>query len=283
MTLGSHKTGSIVYNELRMVRNAKDCSFLLVEGADDACFWKSRRHERCDLVIAENRPNLLQALSLADAAQFGGALGVADADWDHLHGIPPCSRNLILTDCHDLECTLARTQAFRKVILELCDESSIAKFENSQGVPLQEALLGRCLEFGRMRWLNVRSAAPQPMTWMSISRFMDERTWLVKDAELHTEAVKNGLAPDVSSLRIGLQQLPQADPWDVVNGHDLVDILALAFRRVLSKARKRVLGGGDVASALRLAAERAHLQELKLFQEIADWESRNTPYKICAT
>jgi hypothetical protein len=57
---------------------------------------------------------------------------------------------------------------------------------------------------------------------------------------MHSDVVAAGAYSSVAELRAALAALPQADPWLVCNGHDLVATLLLGLRRVLGSVKASV-------------------------------------------
>jgi len=70
------------------------------------------------------------------------------------------------------------------------------------------------------------------------------------------------------------------DCWQISSGHDIIEILSLAFRKTFSGK-----SGGDVAAetlerCLRLAYDATCFQETNLYQAMSDWEQHNPNFPI---
>src|SRR5439155_12678001 len=92
-------------------------AFLFVEGSSDGKFYGMFTDQsECQILIAHNRFNVVEACRILEAERFTGAIGVIDADFNHLEGITPNVSLVFQTDMHDTECFMLSTSAFDKVL-----------------------------------------------------------------------------------------------------------------------------------------------------------------------
>ena len=200
------------------------------------------------------------------------------AHHDYLAGIPLGSNNLVATDAHDLECMLCRSSALDSVLAEHGDHEKIARFGRAHG-EVRTALLDRGLVFGRVRWA-ARELQP---SWRlpAVRRFVDEKSWVVDEDGLIETTARMNEAMSAAVLRRRVADLPRADPWHVVRGHDLLEILRVGLRNVLGNLPATV-GVKEIARALRLAMKPADLQSTQLWQDMQRWERLNEPFLVLA-
>ena len=262
-----------------MSRKSHDSAFLLLEGKDDVRFWRSRRHSNCELVDGEGKPNVVGAVQRIDAARIPGALGIVDSDYELPASPRAESDNLLYTDAHDLECLLCRSSALDKVLAEHGDAAKIRRFEHDAGIDVRTALLERALAFGRLRWAVCRE---QPAIGLhrkiAVPRFMNEETWNVDRERVIRETVSDA---DVQVITDRLTRLPEADPWYVAHGHDMVEILRTGLRRVLGNLPARV-EAQDVAGLLRAGMSPEALRKTGLGAGVYSWQAANRPYSVLA-
>lgn len=267
-----------VVAEIKFLRTQHAGSVLVLEGRDDLRFWRSRCHHSCQLIDGNGKPNVLLGLRRLDEIGFEGVLGVVDSNHDYLADIPLGSNNLVATDAHDLECMLFRSSALDSVLAEHGDHEKVGRFGRAHG-EVRTALLDRGLVFGRVRWA-VRELQP---SWRlpALRRFVDEKSWVVdEDGLIETTASMNE-AMSAAVLRRRVADLPRADPWHVVRGHDLLEILRVGLRNVLGNLPATV-GVKEIARALRLAMKPADLQSTQLWQDMQRWERLNEPFLVLA-
>ena len=267
--------------EIKMRRTLHDGSFLVVEGKDDGRFWEPRCHDSCRLIDGKGKPNVVHGLQRLDEIDFRGVLGVVDSNHDHLQGVPLPSANLVATDAHDLECLLCRSPALERVLAEYGDADKIARFEQGHGMDVRTALLDRGLAFGRLRWAARRFEPSLGLGNIKPRRFVDERTWLVDDEQL-LHMASSSAQVDAQVLQREVTQLPHTDPWHIVQGHDLIEILRIGLRGVLGSLQAST-GVGAIARLLRQAMDMQDLQSTGLWEDMRRWEQSNEPFLVLST
>lgn len=275
-----HKTPGTLVAEIKMSRMSHSGSFLLLEGGDDVRFWLRRTHGDCEIVLAENKPNVVGGIVRLDRQDFDGALGVVDSDYDALMGVRRESRNVVATDAHDLECLLCRSEALGAVLAEFGVAARIRRFETASGLDIRHCLLERALVFGRLRWASLRHGDTSSLQKIRVPRFVDENTWEVDDEGL-LHALQTESAGTTETWAQRIAELPPADPWYVARGHDMVDILRIGLRKVLGNIGPQV-GRKEIARILRQAMSKEDLAATGLHADVRQWEGLNSPYHILA-
>ena len=277
-----NKTPGTLVAEIKMSRMSHGGAFLIVEGNDDVRFWTppSRRHADCELVDGEGKQNVIGGIQKLDDASFAGVLGIVDSDYDPLNGMDIGSDNLLLTDAHDLECLLCRSSALDNVLAEYGNRSKIERFEDETGADVRTGLLERALVFGRLRWAAARSHPVIDLGGFRVPQFVDENTWIATSEESLCATLPD--SPDDSlELKRRVDELPVADPWYVVHGRDVVEILRIGLRRALGNMPASI-GVKDIARMLRVAMTPDDLQATQLWADMRAWEAANRPYPIVA-
>lgn len=178
-----------------------------------------------------------------------------------------------------MECDMLRLACLDRLLAPL-DAGLVSSL--CGGASFREALLARAMPFGLMRWHFFRQRTPFEPHRLLPTRFVDPNTWVLNEQQLLSDAA-SALGVTTTALQVDLDQLRGlgADPWAISNGHDLVDILALALRGPLS-ARKRYPQAEATATALRLAVDSSYLPQLRVWQDLKAWEKANAPFTICA-
>lgn len=274
-----HKDPGTIAAEIRMMRPAHSGAFLVVEGAADARFWRPRRHGDCEIVDGEGKQNVVEGVRRLDEGRFGGVLGIVDDDYDSLTGVDVPTGNVVRTDAHDLECLLCRSSALGKVLAEYGDESKIKRFEAAEGVDVRGALLERALVFGRLRLAAALHDLDLDSSAIRVRRFVKGDTWTVDGDGLVRAAVGDG-SPSARDAVMGcIDRLPNADPWRIVRGHDVVEILRIGLRRVLGDVRASV-GNEQISRDLRIGFEPSDLRATTLWRDVRTWEAANVPFRI---
>ena len=125
-----HITGDSLANDVRMTRAQFSGSFLIVEGktADFRFYRRFIDEQRCQIVPAHGKTNACDAITILEEDEFPGVLALVDADFWRLEGIDTPSSNVFLTDSHDLESMIVKSQALEKVL---------SRFSTPAGIQLQ--------------------------------------------------------------------------------------------------------------------------------------------------
>ena len=268
--LGYKDPGSIAA-EIRMSRAVHDGAFLVVEGVSDMRFWGARKYDTCELVNGEGKVNVVGAMHRLHAENIRGVLGVVDDDYDSLLGVDAGTKNVVTTEVHDLECLLCRSSALEAVLAEFGKESKIRRFEERTGGDVRTGLLERAMVFGRLRWAVARHKLRIKSGALRIPHVVDIDTWMV-DSEKLMRSVVNGEA--LCQHRVLIQRiaaLPVADPWRIVRGHDMVQILRIGLRRILGSIRNST-GTEDITRVLRAALSLEEFELTKLCMDMRCWE-----------
>jgi hypothetical protein len=279
VSIHDHKSASTIVAELKMTRaKLPHGSFMLLEGGDDKRFWNRWIDaQACSAIISGGKLNLLGALRKLDIARFRGVLGIVDADFDRVRCRVCPSPNVVWTHGHDLEATLIRVGAARAVVYELGDPDRLRAFEAREKATLEAALLDRALVFGHIRCAQALYDADIDMSWLKISRFVD-RAWILDRARLDQVADEEGLGPAMTAVTPWLARAA-VDPWDLVNGHDLVELLRIGLGSAFGSLPPS-RGASDIAAALRLAVDSIELRRSPLFEAIEVWEEANRPHAV---
>lgn len=278
-----YKDADTVVAEIKMTQTNHKGAFLIVEGADDARFWRAMRHEKCELVDGEGKKNVVNAVRLLDEENIHGVLGIVDDDYDQLLGMSLGSENLVATDAHDLECLLCRSSALCKALAEFGEPCKIQRLKTEERNDIRDCLLARAIVFGRLRLVARYFQLDINFAVVKIQRFVDEKTWQVDCQALIRELVKaqQNSTLDEDSLKRHLAKLPVFDPWRIARGHDVMQILRIGLRNVLGSIKNSV-GVEQIARVLRAGMSMEELKETKLWADIREWEAKNTLYRVVA-
>ena len=272
-----YKNPSTLAAEIKMTRANHSGAFLVVEGANDVRFWGPRSHVDCELVDGEGKQNVVGAVLRLDTVKFDGVLGVVDSDYDSLNGVTLGSDNLVATDAHDLECLLCRSSALDTVLAEFGSSEKIQRFEQQEGVDVRTSLLNRAQIFGRLRWAVQCLGLSIDSQLIRVPRFVDDRSWTV-DSDKLIRTVQNAI-PNGSILSAQINSLSLSDPWHVVHGSDLIELLRIGLKNVLGDI-PNTTGYKEISRLLRAAISTEELKTTNFGSDIRMWEVRNSPYAV---
>ena len=285
-------TAERVANQVMMLRSQREGSFLLVEGATDAKVFRGLIDcDRCRLVIAHSKHNAAKAIRLLDERGLKGALAVVDADYWVLEAVRLGSPNLLLTDSHDLETMLLRSPALERVISEYLPGDELGRAD-SIAHRVREGLLAVGVPLGYLRWVGFRRQIGLNVNCVSVEGFVDLPELKV-DLDRLIALVKagtKGLVLSAAELRREVEALSRrdGDPWHIVQGHDLIEIMEVALplaveealgARVAQRVRRKARNE-KMDEDLRLAYRPSFFAATRLYVSIRRWEDDNRPYVI---
>jgi hypothetical protein len=274
-----------IANDIRLRRSQHRGTFVIVEGRNDRVLYEWFFDvQQCQFVIADGKEKVCEVLRILDADGFRGVLGIVDADFDLLDQIPVSSVNVVRGDCHDLEAMLVRSPALDRVLREFGREGKIQRFVSQAGREIRHVLLAAATPLGYLRWHSLRSDLRLRFDGLLFSRFVDMAT-LTADRTTLIATVKNhSQRQELNSHALGLAirgiEDPTHDPWQLCNGHDLVEVLSIGLRRAIGSQSAAAVRVEEIERALRLAYEAVDFAACALYRTIREWEQRNYPFRI---
>ena len=273
-------TPDTLESQVNMMRAAGTRALLVVEGPTDWHFWAAPGRATCEFFIAYGKNNVLGCIANLDVRSVGGVLGIVDDDYDALKGVRQTSSNVVVTELHDLECVLLRTTALERVFEEYRGEVTI----NSDDLDLRAELLDRAVLFGRLRLAAALRSFNLDFTSIKVHAFTCMDTWEVDKNGLFAAVTAGMEATAKDDLSEFLQSICSTDPWRIISGRDVLDILWIGLTGVLGsqKVGRKGVGKHQVASFLRSSVPRDELRATKLWSDILEWEGRNRPFSILA-
>ena len=262
----SSKTPGIIVTEIRMMSSTFKGIHFLLEGDDDARFWKSRLSKpTVTTVTCEGKPNLLGAAVLVNKLGLPAIAGVYDPDFERLLGITQSPNILVPTDENDLEVTLLVSGALDALLHEFADETLIEDFETDVGISVAEHLERVSSEFGRLRFLNHLFGHRVDFDRLSPYRFVSVADWSLDLAGLQAEyAVLSSTDPHALPALI-VTHCPPAVDWAYAQGHDCLRVLAQGLKRRIGRKQ---INEQDIARVLRLAYAAEMLQLSEMYRSL---------------
>lgn len=263
------RTTGDVLSEMKMVRAAFSGTILVLEGASDSLFWRSRiSRDTCQITVSGGKVTAARVAEALDKENFRGFLVVVDDDFDYFLGKAYESDNLVATETNDLETLLASSPALEKVLNEfLGHDAAHGKPEVISKIAKEAMEAGSV--FGRLRYINRSNALNVSFDLLSPWKYVDHSTLKVKEKELLAEFAKLGNV-DSAAAKGWLDGSPTAPVWNIVQGHDFTCLLAIALRGKTQHACSEKA----ICASLRLAYESAWFKASAIVRDIVSWEKR---------
>jgi Protein of unknown function (DUF4435) len=274
-----------IANDIRLRRSQYRGTFVIVEGRDDRLFYERFFDvQQCKFDVAYGKEKVCEVIRILDADGFRGVLGIVDADFDLLDEIPVSSRNVIRGDCHDLEAMLVRSPAFDRVLREFGSEDKIQRFVSQARKDIRHVLLTAATPLGYLRWHSLRSDLRLRFDGLLFPQFVERVTLTADRAKLITTVKNHSQRQDLDNyaLELAIRRLEDQthNPWQLCNGHDLVEVFSIGLRRAIGSQSGSAVRVEEIERALRLAYEAVDFAASALYRAIREWEQRNHPFRI---
>ncbi|NCR38983.1 MAG: DUF4435 domain-containing protein [Microcystis aeruginosa W13-11] len=273
-----------IANSIRLLRGDHEGVFLIVEGHSDKLIYERLvNKQEVRITIASGKNNAIKALSILEKEDnFRRVVAVIDADFSRIEQQIPNSNNLFLTDEHDLEMMLIKSDAFDKLLKERGSEEKIAAFTED----IRETLLKLGQEIGKLRLLSLRNKLDLKFEGLNFSKFIDKKNLnLSISIDKLIISIKNHsqkLSLDEQQIKQDLSVISDEnhDPWQLCCGHDFISILAIALRKVLGSLTANDVKTEVLERELRLAYELSYFYQTQIYQLMVNWQSNHHPDQI---
>ena len=284
--------------ESRFFNAARKSVILLVEAGIDGRFWRQHCTSQCTIRHQGQggRSGALKELKKAEKYDDAILLAILDADFDRLEGTLEEHQNIIWTDAHDLETTLLGIpQILLRVLGLSIDDDKRTENEARWRESTRARLFRHAEPMGRLRWLKQREGIKHLF-------FKKESSKKKGDALLFDAYRKNCCdddwcpSPDKSitalinyssahgilnghDLRTRCNALPEADPRQVCNGHDLIGFL----RALIHTHSRNKVSTSELGRQLIGCCERAWVEGTHMWQAILRWQAANPGFQVLKT
>lgn len=277
-------TNYTVANAIRMKRSFFVGAFLVVEGdSDKRVYGLVLDHERCAIEIAYGCDNAIGAVRILNSDGFAGVLAIVDADVANITGETIPEANILQTDLHDLECMMLNSPAFDRMLNELGSDDRVSAFSKTSPL-IAHKLATNAVPLGCLRLISIRQELKLKFEGLTFSRFVESSDFQIDPAKMVREVVNNSqkhhLDQEVLLEQITVEAEKGHDCWQISCGHDIVEILSLAFRKAFSGKSSGAVSGEILERSLRLAYEATYFEQTILFQAMNDWEQQNPKFPI---
>lgn len=267
--------------EAIMLRGASPKAVLIVEGASDEKFWaRFTDEEACEIVIARGKQNALDAMHLIRGQSVAGVICIVDADFDSFLGKDESAADVVITDDHDLETIMIKSNSFDSVVRELGSRPKIAKIGGA--ARLREIILDPCIMIGKIRLFSLNRAENLRFEGLKY-RFADIGDWNPAIESVCREIYNNSGRPgaDLTEVTEFLSEFSESsyDPWLIVCGHDLTELLGRALRSIAGNLAARDATTCEMEKHLRLACDSELVKGLRMTEAIREWQRNNAEFR----
>lgn len=263
--------------------------YFIVEGKKDSkVFSKFVNDEIVRIRPAFGCEKVKRVLSILEERGFNHKIGIIDRDFMDILGAEENIDGIFITDDHDIEIMIIKTHALENVLKVCCTKNRIKEFEKSNGKTIREIIFNLGKEIGYLKLANkihslglIFKPKHPDGNQFKYKNFISSETLEYKG---HIELIntiinysrsksddivaRNTIETTFNNVREKEYDLNQ-----LVNGHDLSNILFLLMKKVLKSKNKLLADFNSVEDSLILAYEYSDFQRTRLYHNLENWSN----------
>lgn len=275
------QTSQDVASDIRMQRQTWAGSFLLVEGRDDKRFMDPFVDPvSCQIQVAQGKEIVCDVLRILNGWGFQGVLGLVDADFDRVRQLNHSRPGVVMLEHHDLETMLFSSPALDRVLAEFGNQTKIQDLGED---PL-EALMEQVLPLARLRLASAERGLGLRFSNLRYSNWLNRHSFNVDVEKMIVDVRNKSSRHDLSveELRSAIEDVETAkhDSLEICNGHDLVEILAIALTSKMGSNSSKPVSADELRRSLRLAYSEQEFTTSRLRGQVREWEDRSQGFRI---
>ena len=287
MLMKQYMSATRLVTKLKMLRSGKkDKSFLLVEGITDSRLYsKFIDSNCCEVIIADSKQNVVACIKVFNEEKALGILGITDNDFDGLEPEPEVTPNVFVTDGHDLECMLIKSNAFENICIEYGDKEKCKKFESHIKMPMRDYLIKQVALIGYLRWYSLKMQLGLRFSNLEFEKFVDIKTLevdlssLIDYVLLESKKVKE-TESGLITKEVRKLKAKHHDEWQVCCGHDLMVVMNIGLIHIFGNYNAKNLFPGQLEGNFRLAYTMEDFKQTGLYKQLVTWENKGQGYSL---
>ncbi len=266
---------------------------VVVEAKADELFFRKFFSDDTVFFSVDGFPNVKSVLSETEKNKIPGILGIMDADFRRITKEKVESENIFLTDGHDVEMMTINSPAWDNIINYYKDEDKLREFERNKKISLKEYIFDLSRQVACVRFLKLEAGLDLKFKTLSqkgdgynfidYHKFIDkDRLTLDKDKMLEVienKSQKQGFFKNNPKLKQRIEAICKEnyDLKEFCNGHDFMNILSLAFRKVISN---QTISGKNIEERFVIAYRFDDFKLTNLYISLLNWEKDNYDFVL---
>jgi len=269
--------------------------YLLVEGKKDIKVYRKFINENeGKLKPTFGKYNLREVYSRLSSAGFQKKIGIRDADFLRTKGNIKFDHSysdwIFPTDHHDSEVMMINTDALNNLLRTVSTEEKIASFEEKHKTSIRNLAYSLAYPIGCLKLANKKhnlglSFKPERPEGNRIkfkrlicdTRFTTLGNITMVNAIHEYSKNRDTVLADKVKILEKLQETMEENHniTEVVNGHDLAEVLYLIIKKGLSSTSKILQDADCIEDALAMTFDITHFSKTNLFSTLKNWETSN--------
>lgn len=274
--------------EIRMHRSKnKSQMYLIVEGTSDVKFFNNIVNKKtCKIKSVRGKENVLKVIN--ELRKIKGMIAIVDSDFENILYNSCKNENILVTDTHDIETLILKTDSIEKFINEYGNHDEISELEEKWGKSLLDKVIEISYVIGCLRLISIKDKRKLNFQDLYYERFIDKE--LEIDVEEYVQQVLyNSHTPQTEKYtlinNIKKETERNHEKWQVCCGHDITEILALILSydfngKCLGNNSAKYLNASKVETALRLSYDYSKFNFTELYKDMMIWQTENLEWRL---
>jgi len=274
-----------------MLNTSFEGHHLIVEGKKDQKVYEKFINDKEIIIqIAFGKEKVKEIIRILTERGFNRKIGIIDADFIRINEEEDIIDGLFITDDHDIEVMIIKTQALENVLNTVCSKPKITAFEKESRNSVRNQIFILAKEIAYLKLANklydlglvFKPKNPEGKQ-IKYKKFICDKTLKYLGDEKFIDTVFNYSNNKTKNLKskefidIKLSAIKKKEyPIDqLVCGHDLTNVLFFLMRKILNSGNKMLQCADAVEYCLMLAYEFNDFKKTNLFAEIKNWALKN--------
>lgn len=265
-------------------------TYLIVEGTKDFNLYGKFFDigDTVEIKQVGGKEKVIEVIKILEERKFKEKIGIVDADFSKILGEEQLVKDIYSTDYHDSEVMMFKSQALETVLYIYVTKKKLDEFLS--GREIKDSLLNIAKEIGLLKLANhlhslglafkPKKADGKPLKYKD---FIDEKALQFKGKEQLINTVFNysinrsSQMADKEFVKQKIDELSknEYDLLQIVNGHDLSNIIYLLLKKTLRSSKKSLLDYNAIEDSFNMSYEARYFIETKLFRDLYKWSSSN--------
>lgn len=262
--------------------------YLIVEGKKDFKLYNKYIDKENKIREAWGCEKVKEVLTILEERGFHRKLGIIDSDFSKILDINHDLTNLFVTDFHDIEVAMIKSNALLNILEIFCDEQRLTEFKKEREITEWIFSIGKKLGYLKLAnkiyglGLVFKPKLPDG-NQLKYKEFISERDLSFLGVEKMIQTVINYSRNKSDNIATFeeinekynevAQNAYQED--QLVNGHDLTNILFILIKKVLRSNNKMLLDFNSIEDSLIMSYEANDFVQTRLFLELFQWSMTN--------
>lgn len=250
--------------------------WLIVEGDSDGVFFSTKTLKKSpNTIVALGWENVVGVISqVVEESITKAVFGFIDRDYREELGVVVDENYIVTTDFRDLEISLFESTSLHRLIVEYGSKFKLPLNSNEE-IDLNEVkikIYSIASKIGRLRYFSLKEGYNYPIKKLDFSKFINPKTLELNEEKLISQInSKSETKIDADILSTILEaDLPKRllDVKNICSGHDVVELLGLALRKVWGTNNSGDVAREKLESSFRIGFSNEEFSQTPMYKKL---------------